>query len=312
MKKDNTQRSGAITKKILVAGSIAYDHLLHYHGKFQDLFLPDQLHALSISFGVTEKAFFLGGCGGNISRHLKKLGIEPLLVGFAGNDFDRYETKLREEKISTQYLLRTLEKSTAKATIVTDDENHQLAFFNFGAQDTFRMKEIKILEKQLKHESPSFAILSPTNPDLITMLAGWCQKRSVPYFFDPGQAMPQFAKHDLQWLTKGAFGLFVNEYEMNMICKYLGKTPEKLYRSCQLVVETLGEKGSLVTFQGKTFKIPAYPVNKRFDPTGAGDAYRAGFLSSFGKPILKLTSENMKRAGITGSKFASKFLSAKI
>lgn len=301
--------------RVLVAGSIAYDQLLHYHGKFHDIILPSSLHALSVSFGVTEKASFLGGCGGNIARHLKKLGAEPILVGFAGNDFDRYETKLNQEKISTRYLLRTLEKSTAKATIVTDDESHQLAFFNFGAQDTFRRKEIKILEKYLKRESPAFAILSPTNPNLITLLALWCQKRSVPYFFDPGQAMPQFTSDNLKRLVQGAFGLFVNQYEMTQICNYLKTTTQKLYGFCPLVVETLGEKGSLVAFQGKTSKVPAYPVKKRSDPTGAGDAYRAGFLHtllSTGRSAGEFRTIDMKRAGIAGSKFASRFLSRRI
>lgn len=294
--------------KILVVGSIAYDNLMRFEGLFQEKILPSALSSLSISFGVTPREVFYGGCGGNIAFHLKKLGEGPLLIALAGKDFKEYENWFLMNKINTDYLIRDLRSNTSAAFIATDFKGHQIALFDAGAAESYpREKHAKFQHIfNAEKEKVFFAIISPTNKDFMLNAIEECDKNAVPYFFDPGQTIHSFSRQELEHAIGRTHGLFVNEYEMQMLLKQVEMSREILEDKCTLIIETLGEKGSMISFKGKRISISAVKPASIEDPTGCGDAYRAAFLKHLKQILPKITLESLKKAGNFASQYAAK------
>lgn len=290
-----------MAKKLLVVGSLAFDHLMHYEGVFQEKILPEHLHTLSVSFGVPSRKITFGGCGGNIAFHFKKLGGEPLLYGLAGKDFSEYETWLNKHGVDTSTVSKKANFSTSAAFVVTDSRGHQIAIFDEGAAHDFSFNDLAKLRNAFVtyRKDIGAAIISPTNYELMKTAALMCQELSIPYFFDPGQALIAFSRKDLRALIEKASGLFTNEYEMQVLLKETGYSRSELEEHCDLVVETLGEKGSMITFRAERIFIEPVPVKKIVDPTGCGDAYRAGFLYEW------LKKNEIEKAGFFGSQLGS-------
>jgi len=260
-------------KKIVVAGSIAYDYLMTFPGSFSDHILPDQLNRLSLSFLVDEMEKRRGGCAPNIAYTLALLGERPYLMGTAGRDFGEYRAWLEQQGIDTTYAIEIENKFTASFFCSTDQNNAQIASFYTGA-----MADAKNLSFRRMDFSPDWVIVSPDDPTAMVNHARECRDRDIRYIFDPGQ---QCARNTAEELTAGLVGadvVIVNDYEMSLITQKTGMTESALLEKSEALIITKGEKGSTVLLKDREIDVPAVPEDRIVDPTGVGDAYRGGLL----------------------------------
>ena len=297
--------------RILASGSLAYDALLSFPGVFQSELLVGARGRLSVAFGVTEKAVHFGGCAGNIAYNGKLIGADFVLFGIAGHDFGGYQKWLKQNKISASYVILEKSSYTSEATVVTDQKGQQITLFHEGAsgRSAKHIAEIHQTVKKLA-SNLSLAIISPNNRIFVLETAKACLKYRVPYFFDPGQAMPAFTEKELAWLIKNSIGLFANEYEMELLANRLKIKVAQIQNLTSLTIVTLAEKGSVIYSKDcSPLKIPAGKPKAVKDPTGCGDAYRAGFLSIFAKHYQKTSPKILEKAGRLGTKLATACLS---
>ncbi|MDA1061014.1 MAG: carbohydrate kinase family protein [bacterium] len=267
-------------KKILVTGSIAYDHLLSFDGKFSDSIIAEQLKNLSVSFTANSHHSDFGGCGANIAYNLMLLGESPLLFAVVGNDFDRYGSWLKKNDISIEELIIDENYPCAQAFVLTDKENNQIAIFSPAA-----MAEHKV-EIELKNEDFSLlerAILSPENPARMLYLAKYFSENSLPFIFDPGQAIPVLPKESLSFIIQKSSGVILNDYEGEILMQKLGLTLEESASDSGFLIRTLGADGCELFENGKVVKTPTYANTHVVDVTGCGDAFRAGLLHGLSK-----------------------------
>lgn len=292
--------------KILVSGSLAYDYLYTFPGVFQDELISESAGALSVAFNVTEKTVHFGGCAGNICFNGKLLGENFELLGIAGHDFRDYRNWLQKHGIDTRHVLEEMSEFTAQASVVTDRKSQQITFFHEGAASKSAshrhqiLKTVSDLARNLK-----LAIVSPNNRDFILSSVEACRENNIPYFFDPGQAMPVFTENELLHMVNSAAGLFLNEYELALLEHQLRISRLEILRLCPLLIITLGENGSKIYFGEKEIVIPSQKPKQIKDPTGCGDAYRAGFLKGIQNAFPKLTPEILEEAGKLGTRLAT-------
>lgn len=296
---------------ILASGSLAYDHLYTFPGVFQDSLLTKSKGNLSIAFGVTSKAVNYGGCAGNIVFNARLLKQDFALLGIAGRDFAEYEKWLGEHGIDTKYVIREKNEYTSQATVVTDLKGQQITFFHAGAaaKSGIHAARIKRTIHRLKKDL-TLAIVSPNDKAFMLASIGACREIKLPYFFDPGQAMPAFKKEELLGILKHAHGVFLNEYEFSMMQKQTGLNKKDLLKTCELFIVTLGEKGSVIYFKDKEISIKPVKAKEVKDPTGCGDAYRAGFLSGIEKSLSRLSPAILRNAARLGTCLALACLGA--
>lgn len=259
--------------RFLVHGSIAYDLLLTYDGSFVDALDPKALDRLSVSYFVPRFKRHHGGTGANIAWNIRLLGQEPLLVGTVGSDGGPYLSLLQERGIDTRYVQELKNHSTATAIIATDDAEHQIAFFHPGADAHGKLPKLDDERDDLK-----FAIISPRDPVLMLRAAAQCQELKIPYLFDPGQQSHIFSKDEFRRVIVGSRGLVVNAYEWELASAKLGWTKKDVLEACGLLVVTLGDKGMVLATASEKITVPAAKPDKMVNPTGAGDAARAGLL----------------------------------
>ncbi|MBI5457181.1 carbohydrate kinase family protein [Candidatus Kaiserbacteria bacterium] len=256
--------------KILVAGSIAYDRIMDYGGNFTDSFVPDKLHTLSVSFQVERIKEEFGGVAGNLAYNLKLLGEEPEMLGTAGSDFGRYAQYLQKLGIGVGSIHIDPSDLTSVAHIVTDRANNQIAAFAMAAGAK--------PYGPLPDEAFECAILGAGCVSDTIAIAAHAKAKGIKYYFDPGQAMPAFSSEDLKQVISGAAGLFCNDYELGLIEEKTGWDEAALPTETPLLVVTLGAKGSRISTTEGVVEVSAVPLKKLVDPTGAGDAHRAGFI----------------------------------
>lgn len=271
--------------KIFVSGSLAYDIILDYPGRFADHIKPGKVHVLSLSFLVKSVKKSVGGTAGNIGYNLAMLGIKPELLVAVGEDgaeiLDAYNLMPIGIKLS-----KICKQPTAAAYIMTDSADNQIAGFHPGAM----MESVKLP----KVNSRDWAIIAAENPENMPRLAAHYQKNKVRYIFDPGQAITALSKKQMQDCVKGATIVIGNDYEMNYVFKYV-------IPKCA-VIRTFGPRGSEIIYpNGKKIKIGIAQVKKAVDPTGAGDAYRAGLLCGIVRGFDLKTSAQL---GATAASFA--------
>lgn len=259
--------------RILVSGSIAYDHIMNFPDLFRNHFVADKLHNINVSFNVSEHNEHFGGTAGNIAYNLKLLGEDPLIVATTGKDFERYEKHLQKMGIVTQSIHRSDEKSTSFAYILTDQGDNQIAGFHLGAGGT-PYGDVSL-------ESTALAIIGPGNFDDMRNIPEACRRADIPFFFDPGQVIPMLPLETLQGGFKGAAAVFGNDYEFSMLAKRLGWSEKDMLTHTQTLVITLGEQGTRIVTQNGEITIAAVPAKSVIDPTGAGDSFRAGYIHSF-------------------------------
>lgn len=260
-------------KSILVTGSLAFDQIMTFPGKFSDHILPDKIHALNLSFLVDSMERSYGGVGGNIAYTLGLFGEQPILLSVAGKDFVSYRSHLKKHGVNTSHIKTVKNMYTANAFIVTDRADNQIAGFYPGAiahADTLQIEGIK--------KSIGIAIISPDKPEAMIHFSQACYKLCIPFFFDPAQQLPRLSKADLLACIHGAIGLIGNDYELALFLERCSLTKKELLQHVSLVVTTKGPEGSILETSRELVAVKATPPKKVVDPTGAGDAYRAGLL----------------------------------
>jgi adenosine kinase len=262
--------------KILVSGSLVYDKIMDFKGKFSDHIMADKIHSLSVCFLVDKLKINFGGTAGNIAYNLKLLGEEPIILSQAGADFGDYSKWLKKNKICMDGIKLINSKNTASAHIVTDTSDNQITALHLETMGVAS----GINERKIKSFGRAFiGIVSPGNAEDMMSAARVYKKLGIAYIADPGQQIPALNSRELGYLVKDAYGLMCNDYELELIMKKLGlRSIKSLEKLVGFLVVTLGAKGSVIHSQGKRIKIPVIKPRRVVDPTGAGDAYRAGFI----------------------------------
>lgn len=268
--------------RVFVTGSIAYDYIMVFPGKFQDHILPDKVHVLSVSFLVDSLTRRRGGTGANIAYNLALLGGKPTLVGTVGEDFEDYRKHLTGRGVDDSGVKVIKDEHTASCFVNTDMSDNQLIAFYPGAMS----KASTISPKDLGATADDLVVIAPNDPAAMARYAAECTIAGVPYLYDPSMQLPRMDKAELEEGRKGAKILAGNDYEFGMMAEKLGVGEAELRRSVPISVMTLGAKGALITTDGTEYEIPPAKPGKVVDPTGAGDAFRGGFVAgmSLGLP----------------------------
>jgi adenosine kinase len=257
---------------ILVCGSMAYDTIMVFPDQFKKHILPEQIHILNVSFMVPDLRREFGGTAGNIAYNLKLLGDDPCIMATVGHDFGPYEARLKELRLSTRNVKRVDGQFTAQAFITTDIDDNQITAFHPGAMLSSHLNRVA--------DAPDakLGIVSPDGRDGMIDHARDFAAARIPYVFDPGQGLPMFSGEDLLQLIAPARALAVNDYEARVVEQKTGKTVEEIARMIDAVVVTRGGDGSSVLTRGGRIDVPSVKPEAVVDPTGCGDAYRAGLL----------------------------------
>nr|HET7857780.1 carbohydrate kinase family protein [Caldimonas sp.] len=257
----------------LVCGSLAYDSIANFGGRFAEQILPNQLHVLNVSFLVPTLRREFGGCAGNIAYNLAALGGEPVVVAALGLDGDDYRARLESWGATTEHVRTVAESYTAQAFIITDQDNNQITAFHPGAM-------------QWAHETAvppdaalKIGIVAPDGRTAMLEHAAQLAAAKIPFIFDPGQGLPMFDGEELRAFVDRASWVAVNDYEAQMLVERTGRSIEEMSRShLRGVVVTLGAQGCELWQQGARTAIPGVVATEIVDPTGCGDAFRAALL----------------------------------
>jgi len=256
----------------LICGSLAFDTIMTFEGRFADQILPDQLHILNVSFLVPTLRRDFGGCAGNIAYSLKLLGGEPLPMAMLGSDGASYLEHMRELGISTRHVGESGEIYTAQAMIMTDKDNNQITAFHPGAMSHAHLLQITAETRA------AVGIVAPDGRDAMIQHARQFKEAGIPFVFDPGQGLPMFNGDELKVFIEQADWIAVNDYEAKVLCDRTGMDLAALSQQVRGLVVTLGADGCEVWEQGeKTLVAPVVP-KQVVDPTGCGDAWRGALL----------------------------------
>jgi adenosine kinase len=261
-----------MTKTTLICGSLAFDKIMQYHGRFAETLLADQLHRVNVSFLVPTLRTEYGGCSANIAYNLKMLGGEPLIMATIGQDGGAYLDRFKKLGLDTR-AIRTIDHAyTAQCFVTADQDNNQINAFHPGAMQFAH-------ENNVGDQGPlRVAIIAPDGRDGMIKHARDCAALGVPFMFDPGQQLPMFSGEELIEFIDQATYLAANDYEFEMVMDRTGLTLGDIAARLDALIITRGDKGSDIHAGGERHDIPAVPASAVVDPTGCGDAYRAGLL----------------------------------
>lgn len=260
--------------KVLVSGSVAYDHIMDFPDLFRNHFMPEKLHNINVSFNVSEHAEHFGGTAGNIAYTLRLLDEEPCIIATGGKDFARYKQHLQKIGVDTASIHIDESRDTSFAYVMTDRGDNQIAAFHPGAGG-------KSYGDRVPFEWAKLAIISPGCLEDMHALPEIYRKNSIPFFFDPGQVIPALSSDDLKNGIEGAEVVFGNDYELEMITQKTGWQEAEILQHVKTLVITLGAEGSRVMTSNVELRVSAVKAVQMQDPTGAGDAYRAGYAKGF-------------------------------
>lgn len=255
---------------VLVCGSLAFDHNMIFEGRFRDSILPDQLHNLNVSFLVGDKRHEFGGCAGNIAYNLHLIGLDALPQAAVGDDFGEYAKHVDALGICRDRVRALDGEHTAAAYILTDLDNNQITMFHAGAMQ--RSHEIDV------QDGVDFGILAPEGREGMLLHARQMKDAGIPFMFDPGQGTPMFNAQELTHFIDLADYMVCNAYEMEFIARKLNLNNADIARRLRALVVTHSEHGSEIIADDRRYEIAAAPIETAADPTGCGDAYRAGLL----------------------------------
>lgn len=251
---------------------MAFDTIMVFKDQFKNHILPENIHNLSVAFYVPELRKEYGGTAGNIAFNLKLLNEEPIIMATVGKDFSAYFDWLNEHKIKTTHIKEIKNLYTAQAYITTDISDNQITAFHPGAMVESHQNKIKGIENLC------IAIIAPDGKDGMINHAKECSDLNIPFIFDPGQGLPMFNKEELLKFIDMATYITVNDYEANLLSKKTSLSINEIAEKVKALIVTLGSEGSRIYAAGKEYKIEAIKINTPVDPTGCGDAYRAGLL----------------------------------
>lgn len=256
----------------LITGSIAFDTIMVFEDQFKNHILPEKTHILNVSFLVPSMQRYLGGCAGNIAYTLKLLGGEPKIMATVGEDYGVYKSWLEKNDISDEYIKVIPGSFTGQCFITTDIDNNQINAFHPGAMN-FAHENHVAEAKDVK-----LGIVGPNGRDGMIQHAADFAQQNTPFIFDPGQGLPMFDGDDILTFLDQASYAIANDYESEMMLERTGLTLEQLAAKVDALIVTRGGKGSEIYVDGEVIHIASAPISKAVDPTGCGDAYRAGFM----------------------------------
>ncbi len=256
--------------RTLICGSMAYDTIMVFHDRFKNHILPDQLHILNVAFEVPDMRREFGGCAGNIAYSLKLLGGEPLIMATVGEDNAPYLHRLERLGLDRSHVKEVPTTFTAQAFITTDLDDNQITAFHPGAMFHAHLNDVR------EARGVKLGIVSPDGRDGMLRHVQGFASAELPFVFDPGQALPILGSEELLTCLQLAHYCTVNDYELRLLCDKTGRSETELAAMVEGFVVTLGAEGSRIHSGGELYRIPAVRADAVVDPTGCGDAYRAG------------------------------------
>ena len=265
----------------LICGSVAYDTIMNFEGKFADQILPEQIHILNVAFLVPTMRREFGGCAGNIAYNLSLLGGDPIIMATVGGDAKPYLDRLKQLKIDVSHIRQIEHAFTAQAMITTDQSNNQITAFHPGAMDESHLNQVSdVLAERSKNAKgiAKFGIVAPDGRQGMWEHCHQLAEANIPFIFDPGQGLPMFNGPELLELVNIASYLAVNDYEGEMLAQRTGLSLAKVAERVKALIVTKGAEGADIYSAGKCISIPPVPAVKVTDPTGCGDAFRGGLL----------------------------------
>ena len=272
----------------VITGSIAYDYLMRFPGHFKEHLIADAMENISLSFLVDDMTKHWGGVAANIAFTMAKLGASPKLMGTVGRDFGDYREWLESNGVDCSTVIQINEVFTASFFANTDNDNNQLAFFYGGAMNLARNYSLA----DAMEETPDLVIVSPNDPVAMINLTQECRDRNIKFIYDPSQQVPRLSGEELRQGMEGAYLMAVNAYEASVICDKTGLSLDDLRDTIDILIITQGEDGSKIYTNGDILEVEAFAPTEIKDPTGAGDAYRAGLLAGIIQDLpLKLSAE---------------------
>ena len=263
--------------RTLICGSIAYDNIMVFQGRFKEHILPEQIHILNVSFLVPQLRREFGGCAGNIAYNLKLLGGEPVIMATVGDDAAPYVSRMDNLGLERTHVREVRDSMTGQAFITTDLDDNQITAFHPGAMNFSNQNKVA------DSKGVTLGIVAPDGRDGMLEHAGDMAKAGIPFVFDPGQGMPMFDGKDLLAFVAQAAYVAVNDYEGKMLEEKTGKSLEAIAKMVKALIVTRGAEGSTIIAEGQRIDIPCVKAKEILDPTGCGDAYRAGLLYGIAK-----------------------------
>ncbi|MCH9675986.1 MAG: carbohydrate kinase family protein [Gammaproteobacteria bacterium] len=257
---------------VLICGSMAYDNIMVFKDRFKNHILPDKVHMLSVAFLVPELRKEFGGCAGNIAFNLKLLGGDPLPMATVGKDFEPYTAWMDECGVPRRHITMVDSEFTAQAFITTDLDDNQITAFHPGAMNFAHLNTIE------DADGVQMGIVAPDGRDGMIAHATQFSESGIPFIFDPGQGLPMYDGDDLVRFIEQATWLTVNDYEWSLMQDRTGLDLAQVADRVDALIVTRGGEGSQIEAGGKSYQIPVAPIKEMADPTGCGDAYRAGLL----------------------------------
>ncbi len=259
-------------KRVLICGSLAYDTIMVFPDRFARHILPDQVHVLSVSFQIREMRREFGGCSGNIAYNLSGLGGTPVVMATIGDDGDPYRERLGSLRIATDGLTGVEGTYTAQAFIITDLDDNQITAFHPGAMNHSHRNDVREVG------NVALGIVAPDGRDGMRAHVEQFAAARIPFVFDPGQGLPLFSGEELVEMIDAATYLAVNDYEARLLCERTGLGLAQIASRVEALFVTRGGEGSEIHVDGRTITVPVATPDALVDPTGCGDAYRAGLL----------------------------------
>jgi adenosine kinase len=271
---------------VLICGSLAFDTITNFPGRFSQQIMPDKVHILNVSFLVPTLRREFGGCAGNIAYNLHLLGGQPLVMAALGNDGGDYLMRLQDWGLDTSQVLRAGDTYTAQCMIITDEDNNQIAAFHPGAMQLAHNTVVPTDRGDI-----ALGIIAPDGRDAMLSHAAQLAAARIPFVFDPGQGLPMFSGDELRSFVGQATWVAVNDYEAAMLCERMATTLEALsqHPNLQGVIVTLGAEGCDLWIAGQRTHVPGVQAAAVLDPTGCGDAFRGALLHglSLGWPLAR-------------------------
>src|SRR6187455_2755755 len=256
----------------LICGSIAYDTIMVFKDHFKNHILPEKIHILNVAFLVPDMRREFGGCAGNIAYNLQMIGGKPLIMATVGDDYQLYASRLQDLELAQNHVRQMAGTFTAQAFITTDLADNQITAFHPGAMNFSHQNHIA------DAKDVNLGIVAPDGREGMLQHAREFQEAGIPFMFDPGQGLPMFTGEELLDFVHKADYVAVNDYEGQLLCERTGRSLEALAKSVKGLIVTRGAEGSVIYANGQRVEVPSVKPEKLVDPTGCGDAYRAGLL----------------------------------